>query len=262
MSTFGTSPPAGPPPASNRIDEKFAHLAFAVAHLDQLTHARELGADERKLQFGYHFSAFIGAAGAVRQYLQDDLAAAGQIRVPVDQPGAAWFDDFNDQVDIAAIIGLRNTDVHDLSVRVTHVKHEVSFLATLYIGAAARIRVTHKYFDRQFAQLDRWLARLESWLRRPILLPVPSPAVEQYAARYHLDPAQLGVDFMLANAPRNVWWTPSRNGGAKYKVGDPLVQRPAVIQRLQSADLGAIADVAHAEIRARIADARTRKLVR
>jgi hypothetical protein len=243
-----------PRPFRRRIDEKLELLTRAAHNLEQLTRARALPAGERRLQFSYHFCAYIGFAGALRQYVQDELKATGKLAKPPDAAAAAWFDDFNDHVDIATMIGLRNTDVHDVSVRATRVKFEITFQATTGVGVAARIR--YKHFDWQRAHAEAFISDLIRHIRPPKPLPPAKPPDEKFAARYHLDPKDLGSEFMLAVKAYPVWWTPTRAPGRRYAVGDPLVQRQPVLDRIDNTDLVAIVTSAHEQILARIADAR------
>lgn len=239
---------------ARRIDEKLELMNRASRNLEQLTLTRSLPSEERRLQFGYHFCAYIGFAGALRQYVQDELMAGGKLGRSPDLPAALWFDDFNEYVDIATIIALRNTDVHDVSVRATRVQFEIAFEASTSVGGGARVR--YKRFDRQRAHAEA----LISGLIRRIRPPQPATPVilpdEKFAARYHLDPTDLGTEFMLATKAHPVSWTPTRAAGRRYIVGDPLTQREDVLKRIDRTDLVTIALSAREQIINRIFEAR------
>jgi hypothetical protein len=94
---------------SNKVDDKLAQCERAIRALESLRERQD------KSEFEYHFCAYIGFADAINNYVPRLLKE--QLRSPT--LAKTWLDRLKADVDLATVIGLRNSDVHSDALRVS-----------------------------------------------------------------------------------------------------------------------------------------------
>jgi hypothetical protein len=202
----------------NKIDDKLAQCERAIRALVQLR------SHPNKEEFEYHFCAYIGFAGAVRQYIQQKLETQLKSTTLVDEQ--LWLDGLESNLDVATVIGLRNSDVHSNALRVTNQNTTVA--------------------------LTGYLIRMNPSTPSPPHLPTP-PTTE---CLYLLDPA-LPSDFMVADRAFTYY---GRIPGSKIALakGDQLPMKGPVLSHLgMPTDLGKLAESSYAAMSGAIASARS-----
>jgi hypothetical protein len=223
----------------NEIDDKIAQCRRAVSAMATLQKKQD------KDEFEYHFCAFIGAFGAARQYIQERLRP--KLRSPKVEPEQQWLQALETNVDVASVIGMRNSDVHRAALRVSNQRVEM----TLHeVSPSFSEVVTIEAFDKAGNVVARAGSVPES---TPEPMAKPDNTMDFY---YLLDPAKLPGDFMTADKGR----LDGRIPGAKVALrkGDALPMKSAVRAHLGTNDLGGIAARALAALESEILTARSK----
>jgi hypothetical protein len=231
---------------SNEIDDKLVQCQRAIGALADLRTRQDKDA------FEYHFCAYIGFAGAVRQYFQVRLKKQLKSTKPVDEQ--FWLDGLETDLNVATVIGLRNSDVHSNALRISHQDINVTiwsgYQAQTHVGAL-KAQVT----DAQTGQVKH-----EASMAQPEPSPLqpqsPPPTTEFFC---QLDPNALPKDFMLADREYSGKGAYGRIPGKKANLAkhDPLPMKAKVLSHLAATDLGSIAESSYAAFSGAIANARS-----
>jgi hypothetical protein len=204
--------------------------------------------------FEYAFCAFIGFAGAIRQYLQRDLKTP--LKAQNDNDEQRWLQALEDDPDVATVLALRNVDVHDISVKSTRATVKASFGSGLTFETELKSdpeprKTTGEVFETSEVPMTS----------------SPSPRLPpEIRVLYDLDAKTLPKDFMRG---RQRPWPCPRHGCCRrngrlwsthtcLKANAFLPMKAIVLAQLTNHDLGAIADRAYQKIVADIAYARNR----
>jgi hypothetical protein len=202
---------------SNEIDDKLVQCQRAINALADLRTRQDKDA------FEYHFCAYIGFAGAVRQYIQQRLKTQLKSTTLVDEQ--LWLDGLESNLDVATVISLRNSDVHSNALRVTNQNITVA--------------------------LTGYLLRINP----PTPSPPPPPVPPRTEVFYLLDPKALPSDFMIADHKGPYGRIPGKR--IILANHDPLPMKARVVSHLAVTDLGSIAESSYPALGDAMANARS-----
>jgi hypothetical protein len=194
----------------SRLDDKMAQCQHAILEL------AELRKHQDRFLFEYHFCAYIGFAGAIDYYVERLLGK----KPPTG--AETWLAGLRADVNVATVIGLRNSDVHDVQSKVLHLHENIN----VTISAGYSVQTQLGVLDVQVTNPKTGEVTCSSSTVQPAPSPPPPPPPPTIEFLYTLDPPS---DFMV-----------DRNG--------PLQMKKAVHAHLKSADLALIATTSYATI--------------
>jgi hypothetical protein len=195
-----------------KINDKLDQCRRAI---DALT---KLRTHNDKEAFEYHFCAYIGFVGAVLQYMKKTLKAERKA--------------LKTDLDVATVLGMRNSDVHSEALLVTNQDITIQLTGHELIAATGTLGI-------EVTDAEGVVVKQTVPTRPPPSPPPPPPSPPKVL--YKLDRAALPDDFMIFPGEK--------------KKPDPMKEE--VSRHLAETDLGAIAERSYAALRRAIENARS-----